>query len=74
MSLTRKQNTVVDLCYSISKPDVLLLTSFRTGCSFTLLQCSGGGQEHSGGGAEAVLVRRPLLLQRLLLGPAQHTQ
>ena len=41
----------------------------RAGC--TLHEPSGDGEEHHSGGDAAVLVRRPALLQRLSLGPAE---
>ena len=46
----------------------------RIGASATLRHHSGDGEERHTGGEATVLVRRPVLLQRLLLGPAEHQE
>ena len=46
----------------------------RAGASPTLRHHSGDGEERHTGGEATVLVRRPVLLQRLLLGPAEHQE
>ena len=44
----------------------------RIGASPTVHHHPGDGEERHTGGEAAVLVRRPVLLQRLSLGPAEH--
>ena len=44
----------------------------RVGASPTVHLHSGDGEERHTGGEAAVLVRCPVLLQRLSLGPAEH--
>ena len=56
-------------------PSCLAVFCFpRIGASATLRHHSGDGVERHTGGEATVLVRRPVLLQRLLLGPAQHQE